>query len=405
MNKQRLCILLTLVLTLAMALPALAGGANTLTLTATSGADYISLSWTPASNANGLTGYYVYRSTQSGVTPQNPVNDFPSTVTTLTDRNIEKGITYYYTVRPFYGSALGSPSNEVSARAGSTGATIIMHIGSPDMMVNGVVKPIDPSSSSVWPELKNNRTFVPIRAIVEALGGTTAYDSSTRMVTITLGNKTLNLWIDSKNIKVNGVESTMDVAPYINSSRTYLPLRFVLENLNCTTQWEGQTGKITINQGILPGGSTSQVTGSASAPGNVTPGTSTPTVNNDGTGTTTPSGNTTTPPVISKPEVNGPGVFGTIEAPASLLTWTGTWDTSYGVLTLTQNGNQVTGTYPDGTLTGTVSANKLTGTFSEINSYNGTFVFTMSSNGQSFTGTWHYNGDSENSEWNGTREN
>ena len=47
--------------------------------------------------------------------------------------------------------------------------------------------------------------------------------------------------------------------------------------------------------------------------------------------------------------------------------WAGTWETDYGEMVLTQNGNTVTGTYgeADYTITGTVSNNKLTGTYNE----------------------------------------
>lgn len=407
MNKRYAYILLALMLTLAMVLPAMAGGAAAITLQAASGPDKVSLSWTSAPDTSGLSGYYVYRSTQPGYASQTPANDFPTQVTTFTDVNVEKNVTYYYSVRPVYGKTVGTPSNEVQVTVGhaSPGVTIVMTVGDPQMTVNGVAKLIDPPSGQVSPLLRNNRTFVPIRAVVESLGGTTAYDSSTRMVTITLGNTTINLWIGSKNIRVNGTDKVMDVAPFIESSRTYLPLRFVLENFSCSTDWNGNLKQVTIKRVSLAGGSTGQVSGSApSVPGNVTPGTSgnsTSGSTSSGAGSTGSTGSIVFNP--GPPVITGPSVPGTLQPPPQVLNWTGRWDTSYGILVLTQNGNQVTGTYPDGTLTGTVSGSVLTGTFVENNDYTGSFTFTMSADGRSFTGTWHYSDETETRSWTGTR--
>jgi len=121
LNKRFVSILLALMLTLAMALPAMADEASTITLQATPGTECINLSWTPAPETSGLSGYYVYRSTQPGSASGTPAHDFWLTTTTFTDRNVEKGVIYYYTVRPVYGTTIGSPSNGVQAMAGISG--------------------------------------------------------------------------------------------------------------------------------------------------------------------------------------------------------------------------------------------------------------------------------------------
>ncbi len=98
---------------------------------------------------------------------------------------------------------------------------------------------------------KWNRTVVPIRAIVEALGGTVSWDPVQRMVTINLGDNMINLWIGKPQAMVNGVmkwidDSNHDVKPIIINDRTMLPLRFVAENLGCKVDWNGTTRTITI---------------------------------------------------------------------------------------------------------------------------------------------------------------
>lgn len=77
--------------------------------------------------------------------------------------------------------------------------------------------------------------------------------------------------------------------------------------------------------------------------------------------------------------------------------WTGSWDSNWGVIELTQNGDKVTGTYPhdSGKISGTVSGNTMTGTWSESPSYSppkdgGDLVLTIADDGKSFGGNWRY---------------
>lgn len=49
--------------------------------------------------------------------------------------------------------------------------TISLQIGTPRMTINGVEKEIDPCRGTV-PVIINDRTLLPVRAIVEEMGGT-----------------------------------------------------------------------------------------------------------------------------------------------------------------------------------------------------------------------------------------
>jgi len=123
---------------------------------------------------------------------------------------------------------------------------IILRIGQTSFTVNGDTETLDSP-----PIIKNNRTLLPIRAIIEALGGAVSWDPNERKVTVTLGSTTIELWIGKSTAKVNGVNTPIDsmnskVVPEIINSRTMLPLRFVTENLGCDVQWDGATKTITI---------------------------------------------------------------------------------------------------------------------------------------------------------------
>lgn len=95
-----------------------------------------------------------------------------------------------------------------------------------------------------------------------------------------------------------------------------------------------------------------------------------------------------------------------IVSSAATYSWTGTWSTQWGDMTLTQNGSTVTGkyTHDDGTISGTVNGNVLTGTWKEPGQV-GKIRFVMSSDGKTFSGGWGYNDEApERSGWDGTRK-
>lgn len=88
----------------------------------------------------------------------------------------------------------------------------------------------------------------------------------------------------------------------------------------------------------------------------------------------------------------------------------GMWNSNFNQMTVTGNGNIITGTYAfrNGTINGTVSGNTLTGMWTQsytdrANSTSGDFVFTLSSDGQSFTGKWRYGHSTDpNAQWDGS---
>jgi len=123
---------------------------------------------------------------------------------------------------------------------------IVLQVGQTTFTVNGTPNTLDSP-----PIIKNGRTLLPIRPIVEALGGSVSWDPIERKVTVTLGSTTIELWIGKNTARVNGTDTPIDptnskVVPEIINGRTMLPLRFVTENLGCELQWDPNTKTITI---------------------------------------------------------------------------------------------------------------------------------------------------------------
>lgn len=123
--------------------------------------------------------------------------------------------------------------------------TIYLQIGNPYMYVNDIEYELD-YNRGTQPEIKAGRTYLPIAPLIEALGGTVNWNNQQKKVTITLGNDTIELQIGNKQAIVNGVAKSLEVAPYISNGRTMLPLRFVIENLGLTVEWDQQSQEIII---------------------------------------------------------------------------------------------------------------------------------------------------------------
>ncbi len=130
--------------------------------------------------------------------------------------------------------------------------TISLQVNNPYMTVNGEEREIDPGRGTKPVIIKEwGRTLLPIRAVVEALSGTVNWDSVNSKVSISLKSTNIELWVNKPMATVNGTlkwidDSNPNVTPLIINGRTFVPIRFVAENLGCTVDWEPETMTITI---------------------------------------------------------------------------------------------------------------------------------------------------------------
>jgi hypothetical protein len=88
------------------------------------------------------------------------------------------------------------------------------------------------------PVLKDSRVYVPLAVISEALGSDVNWDAEEKSVTISSDDKTISLSIGSNEMLTNGEESTIDAAPEIMNERTMVPLRAISEAFDKTVDWK-----------------------------------------------------------------------------------------------------------------------------------------------------------------------
>lgn len=102
----------------------------------------------------------------------------------------------------------------------------------------------------VQPIIKDSRTLVPFRAILEKAGAKVDWSQEDKKVTAELDGKKIEMTIGQKKIMVDGKEVELDVAPMIKEGRTLIPLRGMFENLGFEVEYEkvGQIHSIEIEK-------------------------------------------------------------------------------------------------------------------------------------------------------------
>lgn len=156
----------------------------------------------------------------------------------------------------------------ISALAADAEKTVVLRVGDPYMTVGTELKEIDPGRGTA-PVIADGRTLVPLRALVEELGGIVEWDEEDQTVYVFLGSTLVLVEIGMPYAMVidmsRGLESilaltdmteeelensfarVMDTAPVIIDGRTMLPARFVLEELGCEVEWNGDEQSVTVS--------------------------------------------------------------------------------------------------------------------------------------------------------------
>ncbi|HZG77066.1 MAG TPA: stalk domain-containing protein [Paenibacillus sp.] len=91
-------------------------------------------------------------------------------------------------------------------------------------------------ASDVKPEIKNNRTMVPLRIISENLGASVEWTKSE--VIITKNGMKVKLKTNNSTAEIDGTNVQLDVKPYVKNNRVFVPLRFIAETFDCNVDYK-----------------------------------------------------------------------------------------------------------------------------------------------------------------------
>ncbi len=116
---------------------------------------------------------------------------------------------------------------------------------------NNVTVKID-GAAVAFPDQKpyidsNDRTLVPMRAPMEAMGATVDWDNAARQAIFEKDGTKVVFTIGSRAYTINGANRTMDTQAVITGDRTCIPIRYAAEAVGATVTWDGATRTVLIS--------------------------------------------------------------------------------------------------------------------------------------------------------------
>ena len=125
--------------------------------------------------------------------------------------------------------------------------SIEMKIGENESLVNGVISVID-ENDNVVPFIENGRTLVPLRFVASNLNLDVQWIQETQSVILTNESTEIILIIGKQTASINGNIYELDCCPLIKDERTFVPVRFIGEALQCNVIWENDTQKVLVRR-------------------------------------------------------------------------------------------------------------------------------------------------------------
>lgn len=108
------------------------------------------------------------------------------------------------------------------------------------------------------PIIKSSRTFVPVRVIAENLGAKVEYHREDLTVTIEKDHTSIRLAIgDDKALfsdEIKAGQVPIDAPAFIRNNRTYLPLRAISELFDMNVNWDAKKRAVYIDEKPVPVG-------------------------------------------------------------------------------------------------------------------------------------------------------
>lgn len=122
-----------------------------------------------------------------------------------------------------------------------TKTAVKLTIDQMSLTVNGKPHELDQA-----PVIYKDNTLVPVRFVVEAMGGQLTWVDGERKVVIIKDNHLLELWLDNTELIADGRAITAEVPPLLMNERTMVPLRVISESMGWNVTWDEATRSVTL---------------------------------------------------------------------------------------------------------------------------------------------------------------
>lgn len=142
-----------------------------------------------------------------------------------------------------HSETLSVENNAVPKNTDDTNA-VIFTLNQKNVSVYGKMYEMD-----VFPVLKDDRVMLPIRYVAEILGARVEWNETAPNigeVSIKKDSSLIKFIIGENTGYKDNSAFNMDVCPYIENSRTYIPIRYVAYALNAKIEWDEKTNRVII---------------------------------------------------------------------------------------------------------------------------------------------------------------
>lgn len=133
---------------------------------------------------------------------------------------------------------------------------IAMKAYSPRAYADLAESEINTKNSDITPIVAENRTLLPLRFVSEKFGAEVSWDGENKIAQIKGENTDILLNLENGECSVNGKKTELDVKPIIKDNTTFVPARFITENLGYDVYYDEETADILImpqgRKGLVP---------------------------------------------------------------------------------------------------------------------------------------------------------
>ncbi len=143
---------------------------------------------------------------------------------------------------------LGTYSVPITVNSNTAERVVQVQIGSNVAKIDGKA-----TALTSPPFIDGGTTMVPYRFLGEAFGAEVEWVAESKTVRTTMGRTTIELVINSKTAKINGIPSTLAKAPKIVGGKTFVPFRFIGEAFKANVDWDQTSKTVTVTMDMLAG--------------------------------------------------------------------------------------------------------------------------------------------------------
>jgi hypothetical protein len=93
---------------------------------------------------------------------------------------------------------------------------------------------------STDPQVREGRTYVPLREVAEQLGGRVSWDNSAKRATVTIGQWVASVNLADTNVDVSGTAVTIQAPPFVDGNgEMWVPASFFKDAFGYQVQING----------------------------------------------------------------------------------------------------------------------------------------------------------------------